>query len=84
MASSITGMICDGGNQGCTRKGIVALDAAFSASDYAVSGISIGSIHGICGDTPEDTMRYMGMIASPGMIGTEKTIVDILDEKNSG
>ena len=29
MASSITGMICDGGNHGCTMKGIVAVDAAF-------------------------------------------------------
>ena len=82
MAAGITGMICDGGNQGCTMKGIVALDAAFSASDYALSGISIESIHGICADNPEDTMRYMGMIASPGMTGTEKTIVDILEDKN--
>ena len=30
MASSITGMICDGGNQGCTMKGIVAVDAALT------------------------------------------------------
>ena len=29
LASSITGMICDGGNQGCTMKGIVAVDAAW-------------------------------------------------------
>ena len=32
----------------------------------------------INGATPEDTMRNMGLIASPGMIGTEKTIVEIL------
>lgn len=29
------------------------------------------------------TMENMGRIASPGMTGTEKTIVDILQEKNS-
>ena len=56
MASSITGMICDGGNQGCVMKGINAPD-------------------------PETTMRYMGRIASPGMVGTEKTIVEIFEEK---
>lgn len=83
MAAGITGMICDGGNQGCTMKGIVALDAAFRAAEYAVNGISVESVHGICGDTPEDTMRYMGMIASPGMTGTEKTIIDIMTEKAS-
>ena len=30
-ASSITGMICDGGNQGCTMKGIAAVDAAYKS-----------------------------------------------------
>lgn len=82
MASSITGMICDGGNQGCTMKGIVAVDAAFQSADFAMHGISIEPIHGINGRTPEETMRHMGEIASPGMEGTEKTIVDILQEKS--
>lgn len=45
--------------------------------------IFIDDIHGINGFTPEDTMRHMGEIASPGMIGTEKTIVDILQEKGN-
>ena len=35
----------------------------------------------INGATPEDTMRNMGLIASPGMTGTEKTIIDILESK---
>lgn len=81
MASGLTGMICDGGNHGCTMKGIVAVDAAFRAVDMALSGVCIGSIHGINGRTPEDTMRHMGMIASPGMAGTEKTIVEIMEHK---
>ncbi len=81
MASSLTGMICDGGNHGCAMKGIVAVDAAFRAADLALGGISIESIHGINGRTPEDTMKYMGMIASPGMTGTEKTIVEIMEQK---
>lgn len=81
MAGGLTGMICDGGNHGCTMKGIVAVDAAFRAVDMAMSGVSIGSIHGINGRTPEDTMKYMGMIASPGMVGTEKTIVEIMEQK---
>lgn len=84
MASSITGMICDGGNQGCTMKGIVAVDAAFQSADFAMHGISIEPVHGINGRTPEETMRHMGEIASPGMEGTEKTIVDILQEKSGG
>jgi len=81
MASSITGMICDGGNHGCTMKGIVAVDAAFRSVNLALEGVSIENIHGINGKTPEDTMRNMGLIASPGMIETEKVIVDIMRGK---
>ncbi len=81
MASSITGMICDGGNQGCTMKGIVAVDAAFRSAELAMKSISIDSIHGINGSTPEETMHNMGKIASPGMVETEKTIMEILNEK---
>jgi len=81
MASSITGMICDGGNQGCTMKGIVAVDAAFRSVDLGMSGVSIEAVHGINAPTPEGTMRNMGLIASPGMTGTEKTIVEIMEDK---
>lgn len=84
LASSITGMICDGGNQGCTMKGVVAVDAVWRSVDMAMAGVSIDSVHGINGATPEETMRNMGRIASPGMVGTEKTIVEILAEKRPG
>lgn len=81
MASGITGMICDGGNHGCTMKGIAACDYAFRCADLAMNGISIESVHGINGRTPEETMRNMGRIASPGMVRTEETIVEIMSEK---
>ena len=81
MASSITGMICDGGNQGGTMKGIAAVDAAYKSVDFAMHGIYIDDVHGINGKTPEETMRNMGLIASPGMTGTEKTIVEIFEGK---
>ena len=34
--------------------------------------------------TPEETMQNMGRIASPGMVGTEKTMIEILESKSSG
>lgn len=81
MASSITGMICDGGNQGCTMKGIAAVDAAYQSVDFAMHGIYIQDVHGINGNTAEETMRNMGLIASPGMVETEGTIVKIFEDK---
>lgn len=81
MASSITGMICDGGNAGCTMKGIVAVDVAFRSMELAMKGVHIDKIHGINGSTAEETMKNMGLIAVPGMVGTEKTIIDIFEQK---
>jgi len=78
LAGSITGMICDGGNKGCTLKGIVAVDAAWQAVDFALHGIELEPVHGICGKTPEETMRNMGRIANPGMVETEREILYII------
>ncbi|MDD4390421.1 MAG: L-serine ammonia-lyase, iron-sulfur-dependent, subunit alpha [Eubacteriales bacterium] len=83
MASSITGMICHGGNHGCTMKGIIAVDAAYNSAELSMSGAYIPSIHGINGITPEITMQNIGLIASPGMVGTEKVIVDIFEDKSN-
>jgi len=81
MASSVTGMICDGGNQGCTMKGIVATKAGYISAELALLDAYTYNIHGILGTTPEETMKNMGLIASPGMVGTEKTIIDIFKNK---
>lgn len=82
MASSLTGMICDGGNQGCVMKGIAACDAAFAAAELALDGVCVDSVHGINGHTPEETMRNIGRIASAGMTETERVIVEIQAEKD--
>ncbi len=64
-------------------KGIVAVDAAYRSIELAMNNIYIEDIHGINGKTTEETMRYMGMIASPGMKETEKTILDIFTQKSN-
>ena len=83
MASSITGMICDGGNKGCTMKGIVAVDTAYRAVEMALENAYVEPIHAINGKTPEETMKNMGLIASPGMLETEKVILTIFENKNA-
>ncbi len=81
MASSITGMICDGGNQGCAMKGVVAVDAAFRSVGFAMEGTSVADVHSINGRNEEETFRIMGRLASPGMVKTEGVIVGIFEEK---
>ena len=62
-------------------KGVAATDAAFRSAEFAMNGVYIYNVHGINGNIPEETMRNMGLIASPGMTGTEKTIVEIFENK---
>ncbi len=81
MANSIVGMICQGGNHGCVMKVISAVKTGFSAAELGLSGVQIEACHGIGGTTPEETMRNIGRIANPGMVGTERTIVEIMREK---
>ncbi len=81
MAASVTGMICHGGNTGCSLKAAVGVDMAFAAAEMAVRGAGAESEHGILGDTPEETMRNMGAVAR-GMLPAENTILEIMRRKS--
>lgn len=78
MAANITGMVCDGGNYGCSLKAVTAAGAAVLAAQLALRGITVPAGSGIVGKTPEETMQNMGRIAAPGMRETENTILDIM------
>ncbi len=80
MAASVTGMICHGGNTGCSLKAAVGVNMAFNAAEMAVSGFGAESVHGILGASPEETMRNMGRVAD-GMLPAESVIIDIMNCK---
>lgn len=67
-------MICNGGKQGRTMKGVVAVDAAWQAVGVAMQDVFIYNVHGITGATPEETMRNMGRIAFPGMVAPKRPL----------
>ena len=78
MAANITGMICDGGNFGCSLKAITGAGAAVISALFAIENVIIPKGSGIVGKTVEETMMNMGKIASPGMIQTDDIILDIM------
>ncbi|MBO4849241.1 MAG: serine dehydratase subunit alpha family protein [Clostridia bacterium] len=80
MAASVTGMICHGGNTGCSIKALIGVRMAEAACEMALEGVGAESVHGILGLTPEETMRNMGRIAR-GMLPVEKDILDIMSCK---
>lgn len=80
MAASVTGMICHGGNPGCSLKASVGVNMAFSAAEMAARGVPAETEHGIIGITSGETMMNMGRVAAD-MLPVESTIVDIMRKK---
>lgn len=81
MAASITGMICTGGNHCCCLKVVSAVDAAFTAATLAANGAAVSAPHGILDASSEQTAKNVGLIAVPGMVETERVIVEIMQNK---
>ena len=72
--------MCDGAKQGCALKVYSGVSAAVQAALLSMRGIKTNN-DGIIEDDIEKTIRNVGLIGTAGMEQTDRTILEIMTQK---
>lgn len=81
LAEDLAGVICDGAKGGCALKLATAAGTAVQAALFALQGVNVSFTDGIIGRSSEDTLKNIGTLTTQGMIETDRTILNIMLEK---
>ena len=76
--ANIAGILCDGAKGGCALKVVSSTDCAILAAYQAIGGLKISSNDGILGQTPEETIRNLGIVSKLGLSQMDSTVLDIM------
>ncbi len=82
LIEDLAGVICDGAKAGCALKLATAAGTAVQSALFSLRGIDVKATDGIIGETPEQTMKNVGELSTQGMIGTDRTILNIMVKKH--
>ena len=80
----LAGVICDGAKAGCALKLNTAAGAAVQAALFSLQGINVQDTDGIIGKSTEQTVKNIGTLSHQGMVETDRTILQIMREKEKG
>lgn len=81
VVGTLAGMICDGAKVGCAMKTVTGVEAAFRASECAMSGQGLSPTNGIVGKDGETSLAHLGLVVSRGMAEMDTEILDIMQKK---
>ncbi len=82
MVADVTGVICDGAKTGCAFKLSTAALVALKSALLALDDVIATPDNGIVAETCEQTIKNLGRIGTPGMVLTDREILDVMMEKN--
>lgn len=81
MVGSISGVICDGAKEGCSNKLALASGWAVQSALLALHGAVINNTDGILHPDFQQLFKNLGRLCDPGMILTDKIILEIIKDK---
>lgn len=81
MVGSISGIICDGAKDGCAYKLALASGWAVQSALLSLKGAVIDKSDGIVDADFRKLFRNLGYICNPGMISTDKAIIEVMLDK---
>ncbi len=78
MIGSISGIICDGGKEGCSYKLALAAGWAVQSALLSMAGAVINTTDGILASDFKEVIRNMGYVCNPGMVETNNAIIKVM------
>jgi len=82
MVGSISGIVCDGGKEGCAYKLALSSGWAIEAALLALSGSVVNTEDGILASDFKKLFQNLGYICNPGMVATNDAILEIMMESH--
>jgi L-cysteine desulfidase len=76
----ISGCICDGVKASCASKIAMGVGCGILGYNMYLGGNNFKAGDGIVGEDVEDTIRNVGVLASQGMLETDRVILKIMTE----
>jgi len=78
---NIFGVVCDGARLACAMKLASAAGIAIECAEIAMDGYETPLGQGVCGDSADDSLDFMGHFAQTGMKGSDLELCRALHEK---
>ena len=83
MVGSITGIICDGGKEGCAYKLALASGWAVQSALFSLNNAVINKNDGILDPEFKQLFKNMGHVCDPGMLSTNASIIQVIADGQS-
>ena len=84
IATTLAGLLCDGAKESCAYKLSAATSTAIQSAYLALEGAHIPAGGGIVGNTIEETFENLGRLNNPGMVETDRFVLQLIQQVQAG